>query len=212
MSAGEVGLDVLLEVAQSGEGDAARAALSDLLSRLYPSLMGYLVNLAGSKETAEDVCQETMARMVESLPRFTPRPGAAVITSLRPWAFAIATNVYRDFARKSARTTPVASLPEEAASGRRARGREAGHADGREIAYAPAAEDEAISRIARDALAAAVNRLPRDQRNVFLLKVYYGYSYVETGKIVGCPEGTAKSRLHHAVLAVREDMKRRGAL
>jgi RNA polymerase sigma-70 factor (ECF subfamily) len=191
-----VGLDVLLETAQSGSGNAARAALSDLVSRLYPSLIGYLVNLTSDRETAKDACQETMVRIVTSISKFAPRPGTGLMASLRAWAFAIATNVCRDLARKSPRTRPLADVGEDLESDR--------------TRQAPATEDEALSGIARDSLMSAVDRLPREQRGVFLLKAYYGYSYREIGRIVGCPEGTAKSRLHHAVLALREEMKRRG--
>lgn len=199
MSATDADLGALLKEAMSGREDSAREALSGLLAALYPALMGYLVRLSGDRETAQDACQETMVRIVSSLPRFRqPANGAAA--AFRSWAFTIATNVFRDFLRKSSHSTPVAE-PEEKAED-----------SAWDAETEPAAEDEAEADIARQELLAAASHLPKEQRNVFLLKAYYGYSYAEIGRIVGCPEGTAKSRLHHAVLALREDLKRRGTL
>lgn len=200
MSATNAGTDVLLKEAMSGRGNASREALSGLLSALYPALLDYLVRLTGDRETAQDACQETMVRIVASLPGFRLPSGADATAALKSWAFTMATNVYRDYLRKAAHSTPVAE-PEDAA-------RESGGA----VATSPAAEDEAEAAIARDNLMQGASRLPEEQRSVFLLKAYYGYSYAEIGRIVGCPEGTAKSRLHHAVLALREDLERRGTL
>jgi RNA polymerase sigma-70 factor (ECF subfamily) len=189
-------LERLLIEAKSKAGSASRAALSEILSRLYPRLLTYLYGVTPDRATAEDVCQETMVRIVAGLPRFAPRAGSDATAAFQAWAFTIANNVYRDFLRKYGRVTPVAEVT-EAGGGLRGSGQ---------------AEDEAIMDLEVRSLLQAVETLPMDQRNVFLLKAYYGYSHGEIARIVGCPEGTAKSRLHYAVLALRDELKRRGTL
>jgi RNA polymerase sigma-70 factor (ECF subfamily) len=49
-----------------------------------------------------------------------------------------------------------------------------------------------------DALA-LLGRLPEAQREVVVLRYFQDLSEEEVAQIVGCPPGTVKSRLHHAV-------------
>jgi RNA polymerase sigma-70 factor, ECF subfamily len=41
--------------------------------------------------------------------------------------------------------------------------------------------------------------LPEPQREVIILRYYHDFSEAQTADILGCPKGTVKSRLHHAV-------------
>jgi RNA polymerase sigma-70 factor (ECF subfamily) len=41
--------------------------------------------------------------------------------------------------------------------------------------------------------------LPESQREVIVLRYYHDYSEEQTAEILGCPKGTVKSRLHHAL-------------
>lgn len=192
MTLADLGPKALLEQAQSGDG-GTRAALSELLSRLYPKLLAYLRGLAADKGAAEDACQEAMVRIVTHLPGFTPRQGTDAWSSFLAWAFTVAGNAYKDYVRKSSRVTPVAEVPEGGL-------------------HVQAAENEAIEEMGARSLMDTLGVLPVEQRQVFLLKAYYGYSYGEIARIAGCPEGTAKSRLHHAVRALRDELKGSGAL
>lgn len=56
-------------------------------------------------------------------------------------------------------------------------------------------------------LAAAVGKLPEGQREVLLMRVVDEMSVSEISLALGIPEGTVKSRLHHAVGALREGLK-----
>lgn len=41
--------------------------------------------------------------------------------------------------------------------------------------------------------------LPERQREVIILRYYHDFSEAQTADILGCPKGTVKSRLHHAL-------------
>jgi RNA polymerase sigma-70 factor (ECF subfamily) len=56
-------------------------------------------------------------------------------------------------------------------------------------------------------LKTAVARLPRKQREVFVLREYGGLSYEELGRIVGAKTGTIMSRLNRARTAVASYVK-----
>lgn len=53
-----------------------------------------------------------------------------------------------------------------------------------------------------------VERLPAAQREVFILRYIEELSTTQVAEIVGCPEGTVKSRLYHALATVTEKMKK----
>jgi RNA polymerase sigma-70 factor (ECF subfamily) len=58
----------------------------------------------------------------------------------------------------------------------------------------------------RDELERAFRRIPIDQRAVFVLHHYLGLPLVEIAETLGIPAGTARSRLHYATRALRDDL------
>src|ERR1051326_3052469 len=99
------------------------------------------------------------------------------------WLFQIALNLCRDWHRK-ARPEPVDP------------------ADIDRIAAAGAATDTRSD--ARRLLAA----LPEPQREVVVLRYLHDLGEDEVAEILGCPRGTVKSRLHHALRKLVELAKR----
>jgi RNA polymerase sigma-70 factor (ECF subfamily) len=55
----------------------------------------------------------------------------------------------------------------------------------------------------RDELEQALRRLTVAQRTIVVLTFYLGYPVVEVADVLGIPVGTAKSRLHYALEALR---------
>jgi RNA polymerase sigma-70 factor (ECF subfamily) len=68
-------------------------------------------------------------------------------------------------------------------------------------------EDRHVRQAFRAALEAALERMPANQRIVFLLKADRGLTYQEIAAVLQCPEGTAKSRFHYAVLRLRDELQ-----
>ena len=58
----------------------------------------------------------------------------------------------------------------------------------------------------RTRMAAAIDALPDDQREVFLLRQMSGLSFREIGETVGAPENTVKSRMRYALDKLREEL------
>jgi RNA polymerase sigma-70 factor (ECF subfamily) len=62
-----------------------------------------------------------------------------------------------------------------------------------------------ISSVAdRDELERAFHRLTVEQRAVFVLHHYIGLPLVEVAEVLGIPAGTARSRLHYAIVGLRQ--------
>jgi len=95
------------------------------------------------------------------------------------WLFQIAVNLCRDWQRRPP-PDPVDPAAAEARAG------------------TPAATDAALD--ARRLLAA----LPEAQRSAVILRYYHDLSEEEIAAALGCPRGTVKSRLHHAMRRLLE--------
>jgi len=146
------------------------SALAELCGRWEQPLFRLLARQTGGRDV-DDLYQETWLRVVRGAGRFTAgRP-------FRPWLFQIAINCCRDWARRR-RVDPLehaAELPDERSGG------------------GPARVDAILD--AERLLAA----LPPVQREVVLLRYYHDLPEGEVAEILGCPRGTVKSRLHHAI-------------
>ncbi len=68
----------------------------------------------------------------------------------------------------------------------------------------PSTPDGSAVLADRDELERAFRRLSVEQRAVFVLHHYVGLPLVEVAELLGIPAGTARSRLHYAIAALRE--------
>ncbi len=66
-----------------------------------------------------------------------------------------------------------------------------------------AIDDDTKSVADREQLQRGFNRLKPEQRAVVVLHYYSGFSAAEIARVLGIPEGTARSRLHYATQAMR---------
>ncbi len=109
--------------------------------------------------------------------------GAASTVSPRAWLFAVARNVGRTWLRRRRRFAP---LP-----------------DDEPVAAEPLVDPRLD--LMRDSIA----RLPAPQREALELRLRDGLTYEEIADVVGVPIGTVRSRLHHAMRRLRDDLHRR---
>ena len=71
----------------------------------------------------------------------------------------------------------------------------------------PTTPDGADQVIDRDELERAFRRLPVEQRAVFVLHHYLGLPLVEIAELLEIPAGTARSRLHYALIGLRDALR-----
>jgi len=180
--------DLLLDL-RGGQADS----LGVLVSRWEAPLFRFVSRMVERPEDARDVCQETFLRVLDKADAF--RDGARFST----WMYQIALNLCRDQARRKKRwgllmVAPAVSdegVPHEYAAP------ESAETD-------PAAALEETER--QGAVRRALSRLPRDQREVLLLKEYEGLKFREIAGVLGVPESTVKSRMYAALDTMRTSL------
>jgi len=165
--------------------DVAASELQDsqLLNEHIRALRRYAFALVGGSPSADDLVQETLARMHRA--RSTFATGGAVI----PWAYAIARNVHIDHAR-SAKLRTTERLPSDP-------GPEFQDASGADAESAAIAAEAA--RIVEQVLA----KLPPAQREAFVLIRYEGLSVEDAAAVVGATPTAVKLRAFRAYEALR---------
>ena len=131
-----------------------------------------------SHDDAEDAVQEGFLHAFRAMDRFRPEQAFGA------WLHRIVANASLDMARRR-KVRDADELPESLSSP---------HRD-------PAEADEL-----KDRLAQALATLGERQRSVIVLHDVEGYKHAEIGALLGIPEGTARSDLHHARAHMRRQL------
>jgi RNA polymerase sigma-70 factor (ECF subfamily) len=167
---------------------------ADLLAREalrhVDALYGFARRLSRSPGTAEDLVQETFARALAAQAKFAPG------TNLKAWLFKILRNLHVDSVRHSSKSPLSVSETDEATwSGER----------DTELLRGDA-ELEALRRLVAEDIDAALATLSNDARTIVLLD-FEGFSEQELAEVLGCAQGTVKSRLARARATLRERLR-----
>jgi RNA polymerase sigma-70 factor, ECF subfamily len=163
--------------------DRDRDAVARLFDRYYDAVYRYAFARLGSVSDAEDAASETFAAMVRALPRFQFRG-----VPFEAWLFRIAMSKVVDVARHRSRVRP------------------GGDALAFELADDGAEPDRIFaSNELRRELMASVERLPRDQRDVVMLRFFMGRSIRETAEMLGRSEGAIKQLQFRALASLRRN-------
>lgn len=176
-------MDELIRGLKAGRPEAFERLVREFGDRIYR----FARRLAGER-AAEDLTQEVFIRVHRSIDAYRPEG------RFESWLFAIANHLCLDHLRRD-REHPMSVTLE-------------GVADGRSKDPEPveAAEDAEIRR----ALVLAVERLPVEQKQVFLLREEAGLSFKEIAELLGCPLNTALGRMHYAMESLRKSLKAYG--
>lgn len=157
-----------------------REAFRELVERFSPRLRYFLRKMAPRGDRADDLLQETWADVFRQLPRLQD---AGAFTA---WAYRIARGKANLEHRRNERRPPTNGDVELVA------------APETEPRFSP----EDAARVHR-----ALDELPPEQREALVLRFLEGLSYEEIGQIVGCPQGTVRSRIHYAKQALQRRLR-----
>lgn len=162
-------------------------AFTCLVERMGGRLFGFVCRYLGDLHEAEDVYQGIWTRVASHAASFDGR------ARFRTWLYQIARNGCMDALRRRRRNRirRMEDLPNDTDSPE--------HAMDRLPADTPAPDAQLSVAELGARIAEAVEGLPEQQREVFLLREDGDLTFEEIGLMLGCGKETAKSRMRYAM-------------
>lgn len=169
--------DVVELLPWAGEPGSGRASLEEEVLSHVKGLRRYALLLSGNRTDADDMVQETMARVLARTSSWRQ------VKDMRSYLFATLHNIFIDHTRKQSRIADTVDIDSVIAN-----------------LSSPAAQ---IKRLELRDLLAGLAKLPAEQREVVLLVGLEGMSYQKASETLGVPIGTIMSRLSRGREALR---------
>jgi RNA polymerase sigma-70 factor (ECF subfamily) len=148
-------------------------------------LYSYALVLTRNHADAEDLVQETYVRAMQAVSRLRPD------SNIKGWLFTILRNVWLNQLRKQRSGPQFVDVDVEA-------GIVADLA-----APTKNSHDFYVSKLEKEQVQAAIQKLPLEFREIILLREYEELSYQEIAIVLDCPAGTVMSRLGRARTKLR---------
>jgi len=165
--------------------------ISEAIERERPRLRNFIRKRVADQSDAEDILQEVFYELVEAYRMMKP------VEQVTAWLFRVARNRITDLFRSkkwegsNERTVDAEDLRWE------------------ELLPSPdAGPESAYARsVLLEEMDAALDELPKEQREVFVGHELLGYSFKELAERTGASVNTLLSRKHYAVLHLRERLQ-----
>jgi len=166
-----------------------------LVTRHRKALFNFILRFVRDTAAAEDVTQETFLRLVKGADAYERQ------AKFTTWLYTIARNLCVDAARRG-KHRKAASLDAPL-------GDEDGAATLLDLMPDTGAgvDRQAQSRELAVRLRQAIEALPDEQREIFLLREVADLQFNEIANVIGCPENTVKSRMRYALEKLREALE-----
>lgn len=159
--------------------DGDREAFAELYDRREPGLYRYALHMTANVQAAEEIAQEVFVQLMGTGGRYDESRGP-----IEAWMYGVARNLVRVYRRRGS--------VEEAVD--------------------RAVEHDIVGGIIADeslvALREAVTELPVNYRDVVVMCDLEERNYDEAARLMGCPVGTIRSRLHRARALLAAKLKR----
>ncbi|MET9881699.1 RNA polymerase sigma factor [Streptomyces sp. NPDC006430] len=169
--------DRLIKAAQDGDA----TSLATVVMESQPHVRKFAMSLCASPQDAEDAAQEALITLYRKIG--TLRATGA----LASWMFRIVRNeCLRQVRQLVSRRDEASTEPDSSAE--------------------RSAEDAVLHRLEVERIAAAVSALPRDQRQVLIMRDVQGLPGKTVARSLGLSNAAMKSRLHRARAALRHSL------
>jgi len=166
--------EALMERLQGGDA----SSFDELYRRYSRRLLHYFYRmLNGNEDKAQDFLQDICLTLIEKANMYN---GKGKFSS---WVFTIASNMCKNEYRRNGKRVPIDCV----------------NLDAHAICPVKTIEEAVDQSSFQDCLHKALYTLDCNKKNVFLLRFQEQYTIKEIGQILGCAEGTVKSRLFYTI-------------
>ena len=180
----------LIAAAQSG----GQNAFAQLVEAHQGKVYSLSYRMTGNPDDAADLTQEAFLNAWRGLASFHGQ------SSFSTWLYRLTSNVCIDFLRREKRRTALSMTVEEDEEGRQAEVPDHRFSPEQEL------ERRELRRTVQQGLAA----LSPEHRRVLVLRELEGLSYQEIAQCLELEEGTVKSRIARARIALKEYLQKSG--
>ncbi|MEJ2581350.1 MAG: RNA polymerase sigma factor [Acidobacteriota bacterium] len=164
------------------KAESSQFVFEDVAQELSGPLRRYFERLVGNRATADDLLQDALLKIARGLPEFEGR------SSVKTWAFTIATRVATDHFRRPHSRAQMVEIDE--------------------TEPAQVFDAEIDQRMVIDEMSGCVREvigsLPEDYRTALVLHDLEGQTAAQVAEIAGCSLATAKIRIHRARRRLKE--------
>jgi len=196
---------IVARIREAGLG--SRPAWGELLTRYQSRLYGVCLRMVGDRNLAADLTQDAFVKVLQGLDSWDGR------SKLSTWMIRVTMNACLSHLRgaklrnHASLDAPIAGSilrggSPESADVRASAG--SGHAQSRELEPGEGVQREQR----RQQVARALSSLEPEQRSVLVLRDVQGLDYQQIAQALGVAEGTVKSRLFRARMALREAIEK----
>ena len=173
-------------------------AFGEIVRTYGDKVFSLIYRMLGNRQEAEDVAQDVFITVFKTIESFR---GEAKFST---WLLRIAANHAKNRIKHLARRPVEGADPDDVSQLRQLPDRPPPPVQARIDRPDAILEAAQTERLLQEAIA----NLPEDQRLLVVLRDVEEMSYQEIEEITGLPEGTIKSRLHRARMAIKEYVDR----
>ena len=179
--------------------DGDLSAFEIIIEKHQQPLFSFVYRFCSDYHQSQDLVQEVFMRLIKMSRNYEPR------AKFTTYLYTIAHNVCIDHLRQKKRRMNVSlSEPVDAEN---------------QLTLEDTMKDERANpqrdfqqKSFEEALHQAVQDLPAEQREVFLLREQQNLAFDEIARITGCLPSTAKSRMRYALQSIREKLQNKFSL
>jgi len=164
------------------------ACLEQLIARHKRKIFSSIYHMVKDKYLAEDIFQDTFVKVIDTLHKGKYNEEGKFL----PWAARIAHNLVIDHFRKQKRAPMVSTTSEDF--------------DIFDILgqHDPGIEDEMLIQQSHKDLRKLITQLPKEQKEVLILRHYANLSFKEISEMTGVSINTALGRMRYALNNLRK--------
>lgn len=167
------------------------SSLEILINRHKSKVFSYIMMVVKKRELAEDIFQDTFIKVIKSLHAGKYSEEGRFVS----WVMRIAHNLIIDFYRKSKHLKTISDDETEVPLFNSTKFSESNIED-----------DLVLNQIHSD-LHAVVDKLPKEQRDVVVLRYYRDFSFKEIAEQTNVSINTALGRMRYAIINMRKIME-----